>query len=300
MTYSIVARDSATRELGVAVQSRYFAVGSVVPWAEPGVGAVATQSFAEVRYGPLGLALMRGSHSASDALRALLAGDGEESLRQVAMVDAAGMVAAHTGSRCVEAAGHVPGDGVSAQGNMMERDTVWPAMLAAFGASGGPLANRLLAALEAAEGEGGDIRGRQSAALIVVSGSRQDLPWMRKVDVRVDDHPDPVTEMGRLIRLNTAFRLMEQAADAATTGDFLAAAAAMDQASPLAPDDDQVAFRHGGALMAVGRIDEGRAELERALLANPRWAVFLRRFAAKGFLPDDPAFLDAVLPLEPS
>jgi hypothetical protein len=173
-------------------------------------------------------------------------------------------------------------------------------MVAAYGSADGSLAERLLAALQAAEAEGGDIRGRQSAALIVVSGSRQDPSWKRMVDLRVDDHPDPVAEIGRLLRLHTAFRLMEQADDAFTTGDVVAAAAAMDAAVPLAPEDNQVAFRRGGALMAVGRVDEGRAEIERARAANPRWALFLRRFAAAGFLPEDPAFLDAMMPLEPS
>ena len=298
MTYSIVGRDPRTRELGVAVQSRWLAVGSMVPWAEPGVGAVATQSFTEVRYGPLGLALMRGGHSAPEALRALLAGDDEEPLRQVAMVDAAGMVAAHTGSRCVAAAGHACGEGICAQANLMERDTVWAAMLAAYASAEGSLAERLVAALEAAEAEGGDIRGRQSAALIVVSGSRQDPPWKRTVDLRVDDHPEPVAELRRLLRLHTAYRLMGEANDAAATGDLVSAAAAMDEAGRLAPGNDQVTFRRGGSLMAVGRIDEGRAEIERARLANPRWALFLRRLAAAGLFPDDPAFLDAILPLE--
>lgn len=294
MTYSIVARDALTGELGVAVQSCYFGAGSGVPWAEPGVGAVATQAFTEERYGPLGLALMRGGLSAPDALRALLAGDDGEPLRQVAMVDGAGVVAAHTGSRCVAAAGHAGGDGVSAQANMMERDTVWEAMVGTYGSAEGSLAERLLAALRAAEREGGDIRGRQSAAVIVVSGSRPDPPWKRTVDVRVDDHPDPVTEIGRLLRLHEAYRLMEMANDAAVQGDLVSAADAMDQAAQLAPDNDQVAFRRGGSLMAVGRVEEGRAELQRARLTNPRWPIFLRRLAAAGLLPDDPGFLDAM------
>ena len=183
---------------------------------------------------------------------------------------------------------------------MMERDTVWDAMVAAYGSAEGPLAERLLAALLAAGGEGGDIRGRQSAALIVVSGSRQDPPWKRTVDVRVDDHPEPVTEIGRLLRTHTAYRLMENANEAAAEGDFVSAADAMDQAGRLAPDDDQMAFRRAGSLMAVGRVEESRAELERARLANPRWPVFLRRFAAAGFLPDDPGFLDAMMRLEPT
>jgi uncharacterized Ntn-hydrolase superfamily protein len=297
MTYSIVARDPATGELGVAVQTRYFAAGSGVPWAEPGVGAVATQSFIEERYGPLGLTLMRGGHSAKDALRALLAGDKGEPLRQVAMVDAAGGVAAHTGSRCVAAAGHFGGDGVSAQANMMERDTVWEAMVAAYGSAEGSLGERMLAALLAAEREGGDIRGRQSAAVIVVSGSRQDPPWERTVDVRVDDHLDPVTEIGRLLRLQKAYQLMELANDSAARGNLVAAADAMDRAASLGPHNDQLAFRRGEALMAVGRVEEGRAELERAREANPRWPVFLRRLAAVGFLRDDPAFLDSMFPI---
>jgi uncharacterized Ntn-hydrolase superfamily protein len=244
--------------------------------------------------------LMRDGHSAGDALRALVAGDDGEALRQVAMVDATGAVAAHTGSRCVAAAGHIGGDGVSAQANMMERDTVWGAMLAAYGSADGTLAERLLVALQAAEAEGGDIRGRQSAALIAVGGSRQDPPWKRTVDIGVDDHPDPVAELGRLLRLQAAFRLMEEANAASGRGDFPAAVAAMDRAVPLAPDDDQVAFTRGGMLMAVGRVEEGRAEMERARAANPRWGVFVRRFAAAGFLPNDPAFLDAMFPLEPT
>jgi uncharacterized Ntn-hydrolase superfamily protein len=298
MTYSIVARDPATGEMGVAVQSRYFAVGSVVPWAEAGVGAVATQAFTEQRYGPLGLELMRGGHSAPAPLRALLAGDDGEAIRQVAMVDSTGAVAAHTGSRCVAAAGHVGGDGVSAQANMMERDTVWAAMLAAYGSGEGPLADRMLAALHAAEAEGGDIRGRQSAALVVVSGSRQDPPWSLMVDIRVDDHPTPVAEIERLLRLQTAFRHMDSATEAMTRGDPMAAAAAMDAAKPLAPDDDQIAFVRGGMLMGAGRVEEARQEFDQAVRANPRWPVFLRRFAEAGFLPNDPAFMDAMLPLE--
>jgi uncharacterized Ntn-hydrolase superfamily protein len=300
MTYSIVARDPHTGELGVAVQSCYFGAGSGVPWAEPGVGAVATQAFTEERYGPLGLALMRGGLSAPDALRALLASDEGEPLRQAAMVDGAGVVAAHTGSRCVAAAGHAGSEGVSAQANMMERDTVWDAMVGTYGSAEGSLAERLLAALVAAEREGGDIRGRQSAAVIVVSGSRQDPPWKRTVDIRVDDHPDPVTEIGRLLRLHEAYRLMDSANEAAAKGDLVSAADAMDQAAQLASDNDQVAFRHGGSLMAVGRVEEGRAELQRARAANPRWPIFLRRLAGAGFLPDDPGFLDAMLPIESS
>lgn len=300
MTYSIIARDPHTGELGVAVQSRHFAVGSLVPWAEPGVGAIVSQSFTEPSYGPLGLALMRAGQQAGAALRDLVAADADAALRQVAMVDAAGAVAVHTGARCVAAAGHASGDGVSAQANMMERETVWHAMIESYHQSKGSLAERLLAALVAAEAEGGDIRGQQSAALVVVSGSRADPPWSRTVDVRVDDHAEPVGEIARLLRLQSAFRHMDQANEAAARGDFLSAATAMDEAGRLAPDDDQVTFRRAGALIAVGSIEEGRQEFERARRANPRWPVFLRRLAAAGFLPNEPTLLDAMLPLEPT
>jgi uncharacterized Ntn-hydrolase superfamily protein len=297
MTYSIVARDPQTKELGVAVQSRYFASGRVVPWAEPGVGAVATQAFTDTSYGPLGLALMRGGFPAQAALTALVAADDDPAIRQVAMIDASGGIAARTGGRCVAEAGQAGADGVSAQANMMERDTVWGAMLEAYQGADGSLGERLLAALQGAQSEGGDIRGRQSAGIVVVSGSRQDPPWSRTVDLRVDDHPDPVGEIGRLLRLQMAFHHMETATEAMARGDPIAAAAAMDQAKPLAPDDDQVAFTRGGILMATGRVEEGRREFDQAIRANPRWAVFLRRFAAAGFVPNDPAFLDAMLPL---
>jgi uncharacterized Ntn-hydrolase superfamily protein len=167
-TYSIVARDPATGNMGVAVQSHWFSVGSVVSFAEAGVGAVATQSFVDPSYGPLGLTLMRTGRAAPDALQALLAGDSGREVRQVGMVDAQGRVATHTGNLCIPAAGGQKGDGYVVQANLMEKATVWPAMARAFEATRGDLAERMLAALEAAEAEGGDIRGRQSAALVVV------------------------------------------------------------------------------------------------------------------------------------
>ncbi len=170
MTYSIVARDRDTGELGVAVQSHYFQVGPVVPWAIAGVGAVATQSMVNVSFGPLGLDYMKAGYRAEDALRALLAGDSQPEARQVALVDASGNVAVHTGAKCIPAAGHRTGDGFSVQANLMEKDTVWDAMFEAYTSTNAPLAERLLAAMDAAEAEGGDIRGKQSAAMLVVTG----------------------------------------------------------------------------------------------------------------------------------
>src|SRR5436305_6251266 len=205
MTYSIVARDTDTGEFGVAVQSHYFQVGPVVPWAIAGVGAVATQSMVNVSFGPLGLDYMRAGYTAQQALKALLAGDAEPEGRQVALVDANGTVATHTGAKCIPAAGHRTGDGFSVQANLMEKDTVWDAMFEAYTSTKGPLPERMLAALEAAEAEGGDIRGRQSAAILVVTGAPTGRPWEdRVIELRVEDAPDPLVELRRLLRIKRA------------------------------------------------------------------------------------------------
>ena len=299
MTYSIVARDPATGELGVAVQTDWFGVGSVVPWASPGVGAVATQSFAKVSYGPLGLELMRQGMTAAEALQELVDEDDQPALRQVAMVDGAGRVAAHTGDRCVEYCGDVQGDQVSCQANMMVGGSVWPAMLEAYGSTEGDLAARLFAALAAGEAEGGDARGRQSAALLVVPAPGEGVePWDNVFDVRVENHEAPIEELGRVLRYARAYRALDQANDAAGRFDFEAAMASFDLAVELAPEDDQIHFWHGLTLVGAGRPDEAKAALERARAANPGWAPYLRRLPDAIGFPDDPAFLDALLPLE--
>jgi len=297
MTYSIVARDRETGELGVAVQTRYFGVGSVVPWAEPGVGAVATQSFAEISYGPKGLALMRDGASAADALSRLVAEDDGERMRQVAMVDASGGVAVHTGSGCVRAAGSVTGDAASAQANMMERDTVWGAMLEAYASATGDLADRLMAALRAAEGEGGDMRGRQSAALLVVPAAGD--PWTRRFDLRIEDHRDPVGELDRLLVLARAFEHVGTGLDLAGEMSFPEALVEFDRAAELAPDDDLVAFFRAVMLAPNGRPLEAREELDRIRTVNPRWGAYLWRSAEAGLGPNDPDFLQALAPLGP-
>src|SRR2546430_3126228 len=205
MTYSIVARDKQTGELGVAVQSHYFQVGPTVPWALAGVGAVATQSMVNVSFGPLGIDYMRAGYAAEQALKALLAGDSEPQSRQVSLVDAQGNVATHTGEKCIPAAGHRIGDGFSCQANLMEKDTVWGAMFEAYTSARGPLAERMLAALDAAEAEGGDIRGQQSAAMVVVRGNPSGRSWEdRVIDIRVEDSPEPLKELRRLLHVKRA------------------------------------------------------------------------------------------------
>jgi uncharacterized Ntn-hydrolase superfamily protein len=288
LTYSIVARDASSGELGVAVQSHYFGVGSLVSWAEAGVGAVATQSTIEPAYGPRGLELMQSGLSAPAALDRLLADDRQEDVRQVAIVDRAGRVAVHTGGRCIAEAGHRVGEQVSAQANMMARPTVWDAMLDAFRRASGDLGDRLLAALDAAEAEGGDLRGRQSAALLVVAPRGSGRPSEdRLVDVRVDDHPEPVNELRRLLALGRAYSRVDTGDELAARGDTEAALAEYAAAHHEQPDSIELAFWHGAYLAAVGREDEAREILRQVFDGRAGWAELLRRLPAAGLFPDD-------------
>ncbi|HYM26912.1 MAG TPA: DUF1028 domain-containing protein [Steroidobacteraceae bacterium] len=291
-----MARDAMTGALGVAVQSHYFSAGSVVPWAEAGIGAVATQAMGEPAYGALGLELMRGGKSAREALRALVAGDAGEATRQVAMIDARGGVAAHTGARCIAQAGHRTGEGVSAQANMMERDTVPDAMLAAYASTSGDLAARMLAALDAAEAEGGDIRGRQSAAILVVSGDPAGRPWWatREMELRVEDHADPLSELRRLVALKRAYRASDDGFEQMLQGDVPGGLAAMEQAHAAAPENAELAFWYALAL-ARTEPDRARALLAEVRRGEPRWGELLRRLPAAGLFPDDRALIERLL-----
>ncbi|HEU5049789.1 MAG TPA: DUF1028 domain-containing protein [Gemmatimonadales bacterium] len=294
-TYSIVARDSATGEIGVAVQSHWFSVGSLVAWAEAGVGAVATQSFIDPSYGPLGLELMRSGRSGPDALRGLLASDPDSAVRQVAMIDARGRVAAFTGARAILAAGHHVGNGYSVQANLMERATVWPAMARAFESAKGDLAERLLQALEAAEREGGDIRGRQSAAIVVVGPAGSGRPWAdRLIDLRVEDHPQPVAELRRLVTLSRLYRRMNEGDEWVTKNDIPKAVTAYNAAIAFLPDsatNGEAVFWTGISLAVAGREQEALAYLRRAQAAHPKWADLVPRLPAAGLLPADSALV---------
>ena len=294
-TYSIVARDTTTGELGVAVQSCYLAVGAAVPWGEAGVGVVATQAFSNLDFGPDGLTMMREGITPRDALRRLLEGDQRGETRQVALLDSSGHVATHTGAACVAAAGHLSDDGVSVQANMMTDDTVWPAMLNAYRRARGDLAARLVAALEAAEATGGDIRGRQSAALLVVSGSRAEKPWQgRLYDLRVDDHPDPVAEIARLLRLKRAQSAQRRFAEAAAAGRIEEAAAALHQALELAPEVHEIQLSAAYAYVLHGRHDEARALLQRVFDSKPLLAEWMQRMIAAGIIPHDSVLVDTI------
>jgi uncharacterized Ntn-hydrolase superfamily protein len=295
-TYSIVARDPTSGELGVAVQSHWFSVGSVVPWAEAGVGAVATQSFVDPSYGPLGLALMKGGRSAPEALQALLAGDAGREVRQVGMVDAAGKVATHTGRLDIPEAGGLAGDGYVVQANLMEKATVWPAMARAFERATGDLAERLLAALDAAESEGGDIRGRQSAALLVVKAKGSGRPWADRVfDLRVEDHSDPLVELRRLVRMQRAYNHMTAGDDCVALKDWACAEREYGAAQTMEPQNAEMAFWHAVALASNGRLDASRPLFAKAFKADARWRELVRRLPKVEQLPADPRLLEQIL-----
>jgi uncharacterized Ntn-hydrolase superfamily protein len=278
MTYSIVARDKKTGEFGVAVQSHYFQVSPAVPWALAGVGAVATQSMVNLSYGPLGLELLQAGYSAEQALKALTAGDPRAEVRQCAIVDADGNVAAHTGIKCIQAAGHRLGDGFSVQANLMEKDTVWDAMAAAFESTDAPLAERMMAALEAAEAEGGDIRGKQSAAMVVVAATGTGRSWDdRIIDLRVEDAAEPLPELRRLLRIKRAYMTAGDADRLEESGDKQAAAAKLQEALAIAPEMIELRFMAGVTMASAGDVDGGCALIAEAMQKNGRWLETLRR-----------------------
>ncbi len=300
-TYSIVARDPETGQLGVAVQSNWFSVGAIVPWAEAGVGAVATQSFVEPAYGPLGLALMRAGKRAPDALKSLLAGDAQASVRQVAMIDAQGRVATHTGEHCIIAAGHRAGTNFSAQANLMLKDTVWDAMAKAFENTKGELVDRLMAALDAAQAEGGDIRGKQSAAIVVVSGKPTGRSWAdRLFDLRVEDHPEPVVELKRLVKLQRAYNHMNAGDEFFGKGEVALALSEYAAAERLVPENIEMVFWHAVTLVNAKRIEESLPLFKRVFAADRNWATLTPRLPKSKLLPDDPKIIQQILSVAPA
>jgi len=276
-----VARDAKTGQFGVAVQSHYFQVSPAVPWAKAGVGAVATQSHVNLSYGPLGLELLEAGYTAEQALAALTAGDPKAEVRQCAIVDAAGNVAAHTGAKCIPAAGHTLGDGFSCEANLMEKDTVWDAMAHAFTTTDAPLAERMMAALEAAEAEGGDIRGKQSAAMVVVAATGTGRPWNdRIIDLRVEDSAEPLPELRRLLRIKRAYMTASDADALEEEGDMAGAIAKLHEALAIAPEMVELRIMTGVTMASAGDVDGGCALIAEAVRKNARWVETLHRFAA--------------------
>ena len=298
-TYSIVARDPHTGQLGVAVQSHWFSVGSMVLWAEPGVGAVATQSFVDPSYGPLGLQLMRAGKTASQSLEALLAIDEHANVRQVGMVDANGVVANHTGDMSIDEHCDRAGENYTVQANLMWKPTVCDAMAEAFESAQGDLAQRLMIALHAAQNEGGDMRGRQSAALLVVNNDRTQPAWGgRIIDLRVEDNPQPLLEMSRLLTMAKAYNLMNAGDEYMTVGEVEKAIEAYGDAEALVPDSHEMIFWHAATLAADGRVDEALPLFSKAFAMWPKWRELVTRLPASGLLPDDAALMQKIVSVE--
>jgi uncharacterized Ntn-hydrolase superfamily protein len=276
-TYSIVAFDPETGEVGAAVQSHWFSVGSLCIWARPGVGAVATQSVVEPAHGPGVLDRIEAGAAAPQALGAALAADALARVRQVGAVDARGGVAVHTGADCIREAGHTAGAHHACQANMMARETVPQAMSAAFERAEGDLAERLMVAVEGAEAEGGDVRGRQSAALVVAAPGGE--PWRMHVDLRVEDHADPVAELRRLLKLQRAYGLATAADELMGEGRYDEAAPMYLRAAELAPESDELLFWAGLGLAQKGDLEAGVDAVRRAIGQHPGWATLLERLS---------------------
>jgi uncharacterized Ntn-hydrolase superfamily protein len=276
-TYSIVGCDPATGELGAAVHSHWFSVGSLCIWARPGVGAVATQSVVEPAHGPHALDRMADGAAAADALAAVLGADALAAVRQVGIVDAEGRIAVHTGADCIPCAGHATGAHVSAQANMMARGTVPAAMVAGFEAAEGDLADRLMAALAAAEDQGGDVRGRQSAALVVVP--RAGEAWQNRFELRVEDHHEPIEELGRLLRLARAYELAGAADQLMASDRAREAGPLYERAAELAPESHELLFWAGLAQAHAGDAERGVAAVRRAIELHPGWRRLLERLS---------------------
>lgn len=296
-TYSIVCYDPATGQFGAAVQSHYFKVADVI-WLEPGVGAVATQSLVDFTYGPLGLEAMRKGRSAVNALAGALAGDEGREFRQVAMIDTSGTAVAHTGTKCIAEAGHLIGENFSVQANLMEKPTVWGAMAEAFTTTEGDLADKMMAALEAAQAEGGDIRGMQSAAMVVVSGNPTGQSWRdRIVDIRVDDSPQPLTELRRLLNISRAYKHIDRGDEYIAAGDIESAKSEYKNAVELSPDNPEIRFWYAVTLATEGHLKESLPIFKEVFAEDEAWRTLVPRLVDSELLPDDKEMIKKITEL---
>ncbi|HEY2495858.1 MAG TPA: DUF1028 domain-containing protein [Candidatus Angelobacter sp.] len=321
-TFSIVAFDPTTGEMGVAVQSHWFAVGGEVPWAEAGVGAVATQSFIDPSYGPLGLNLMRAGKSAPDALHGLLVADDACNVRQVAMVDTQGRVATFTGAKDIQPAGGIAGasngnaasspnqiqcggqpggtiqvgKNYAVQANLMSNDKIWPAMSRAYESTKGDMAERMLAALDAAQAAGGDVRGRQSAVIVIVPAKGTGKPWQDYIfNLRVDDSPEPLKELRRLVTLQRAYNHMNAGDKAVELHDNPGALREYGAAEQLVPDSAEMVYWHAVALANMGRVDESLPLFKKVFAMDHNWVDLTPRLPKAGLLPDDPKLIQRIV-----
>lgn len=295
-TYSIVARDPETGDMGVAVQSNWFSVGSLVTWAEAGVGAIATQSFVNPSFGPRGLELLKQGKTAQEVLRILIDSDEGRSVRQLAIVDAKGNVAAHTGDKCIPAAGHAVGEQFSVQANLMLNDKVWPAMHKAFKESKGPLAERMITALEAGQSVGGDIRGKQSAAILVVKAQATGKIWEdRMIELRVEDHAEPVLEIRRLLNMYRAYELMNKGDLAVEHNEMDKAMMYYGGAEKMFPDNLEMQYWHAVALANAGKLNDALPMFKKIFAKEKNWRILTERLPGVGLLTVKPEDYKSIL-----
>jgi uncharacterized Ntn-hydrolase superfamily protein len=284
-TFSIVARDTVTGEMGVAVQSHWFNVGAIVTWGEAGVGVIATQSFVNVSFGIRGLELLKKDFTPSEAIDSLLSNDDGRDVRQVAILDSKGRVASYTGKNCVPAAGNIAGDNFSVQANLMLNDKVWPAMAEAFKKTSGRLAERMIAALEAGQKAGGDIRGKQSAALMVFKGQQTNKPWEGKViDLRVEDNPEPIKELKRVLKVHRAYEHMNNGDLAVEKGNMEKAMQEYSAAEDMFPGNEEMKYWHAVTLANNGKVNESLPIFKEVFKANKNYEILTPRLVPVGLL----------------
>ncbi len=284
-TYSIVARDLETGEMGVAVQSHWFSVGSIVAWGDAGVGVIATQSFVNVSFGPRGLALLKRGKTAKQVVEALIASDEGSDVRQLAVLSANGSVDAYTGKNCIPDAGHYVGENFSVQANLMLNDKVWSAMAEAFENTEGPLPERMIAALEAAQEVGGDIRGKQSASILIVRGESTGNVWEdRLIDLRVEDHQHPVKELKRLLRVHRAYEHMNDGDLAVEHGNMELAMKEYSAAEEMFPDNEEMKYWHAITLVNNGGLEEALPLFKEVFAKNENWKILTPRLVLVGLL----------------
>ena len=295
-TFSIVAHDPATGQIGVAVQSHWFSVGSAVSWAEAGVGAVATQSLTNKSFGPRGLQLLKEGKTPQEALDILIESDDGRDFRQAAIVDAQGRVAVYTGEKCIAEAGHIKKDGFSVQANMMLNNTVWDAMARTFEQKQGPLAERMVAALKAGQAAGGDIRGQQSAALLVVNGEKTDQPWEdRLLELRVEDHPDATSEIARLLNLHRAYEHMNSGDEAIEHSDVEIALEEYSAAMNMFPKNIEMKYWTAVSLANAGRINRALPLFRIVFYKDRTWIALTKRIVDNEILNVPESDLESIL-----
>lgn len=295
-TYSIVARDTVTGEMGVAVQSHWFSVGTIVSWGEAGVGVIATQSMVNASFGPRGLELLKNGFTAKEALDSLIKSDEGRAFRQLAILDAKGNVAAYTGSKCIAEAGHIEGNQFSVQANMMLSNNVWPVMKETFENTEGTLAERLLATLDAAEAEGGDIRGKQSAALLIVKAESSGKVWEdRLIDIHIEDHSEPLKELRRIYNVHKAYEHMNAGDLAIEHGDMELAMQEYSAAQNMFPDNLEMKFWTAVTLANTGKVEESLPIFKEVFEGDINWKTLTSRLISNEMLTVSEEDLEKIL-----